>query len=456
MPVLSRIVHSRVTFLYRMVLIAYVCAYCPTNVLGVDATELLAPYTPKVSDSTRADLELAIDSFAMGDLDQTRKRLLDVCASESRVPSPGLLFAHMLEADRQTALARRELERVARLLPDDPSSFLMLGEIELKLGRFDEAESWIQKSIDAGRRSRIERHRELAIVTRIRIGYAAIGRYRQNWKSVVRLLKPVVEHDPRNMRAVGELARGLFREGDVEASYGLLRRHWELKDKSVRRPELSMAVLYEQSGDLRRAAHLLKLAIARSPRHAATQTFVSKWALEHGDLETAQHCAERALIATNSSIDSRMLLARAARFRGEMFLAREMLESVHLQAPDKTSPTIELAIVLAQMEGLENRGLRYADLATKMDPSLDSKLGREAAITKTWIGHRLSRPIDRSRTLRALAAGDVNSECLYFAAEVLIGFDRGAAKKLLEQALGSSEPFPSHAEAKELYVTTSW
>jgi Tfp pilus assembly protein PilF len=426
------------------------------DVWGIDATGLLAPYTPKVKDSTKAELELAIHSFANGDLDQTRKRLSDVCATEPKVPSPGLLLAHMLNTDGKIVLARRELERVVNTLPDDPTAYLMLGELELEQGNIDAAESWIRKSTEAGRRSRIDRHRELAIVARIRVGYAAIGRQRQNWKSVVRLLKPVVEHDPCNTRAVGELARGLFRDGDAEASYSVLRWHWERKNKSIRRPELSMAVLYEQSGDLSRATHLMKLAVDRSPSHAATQTFVSNWALEHGDLETAQHCAERALIATNSSIDSRMLLARAARFRGEMHLAREMLESVHLQVPDRTSPAIELAIVLAQMEGLELRGLRYAKLATKTQPSLESKLGREAAIAKTWIEHKLKQPIDRSYALGVLAAGEVNPESLYFAAEFLMGFDRGAAKKLLEQALRSREPFPAHAEARELYVTTSW
>ena len=143
------------------------------------------------------------------------------------------------------------------------------------------------------------------------------------------------------------------KKGDQDGALKLLQQLWEADKESIVRPEITAALLFNEAKDKKQAARLLKLAADRDPEKESTQIFVAQWALENGDLDYAQQCVDRAMLASKSSLQSRLLAALVARYRKENELAREMLESVHLESPRNLAAVIELAIVLSQIEGME-------------------------------------------------------------------------------------------------------
>ena len=187
--------------------------------------------------------------------------------------------------------------------------------------------------------------------------------------------------------------------------------------------------------------------IPKKSRHK----FLSPSGLENGDLEFAQTCADRAMLASKSSLQSRLLAALVARYRKEHELAREMLESVHLESPRNLAAVIELAIVLSQIEGMESRAIQYAQLATQLQPDLRQAGGRNAAIALAWLLFRFGgRPQALQVLQQTLSAGSVSVESSYYAALILMPDNPAAAKQLLTAAVGSGRSFPGSDNAQAL------
>ncbi len=199
-----------------------------------------------------------------------------------------------------------------------------------------------------------------------------------------------------------------------------------------------------------------------SRKHAdvqrAMQIMVAQWTLESGNLTLAKKCAQQADSVSKSSIESRLLLALVARYEKDFPDAKKLLESVHLESLANLAAIIELALVLTNMDGKENQGIQYAQLATKLQPDLRTDAGRNAAMTLAWILHKYGGQLESASILQqVLLGGQLSVESSCYAAKILLaGENRAAAQKLLKETLDTGLVFPGHDEAKLLYEQTKW
>ena len=411
---------------------------------------LLKSYVDKVSKND-GDVDHALTAFKQRDFNGAREFLESAVKADKRLPPADLLLARMFYAANLPREARAALERVSRDHPGDPGPSLIFGELALEGRRIAEAEIALNKASDLARQVKANEHRKKNIQKRVQYGLAGVAEARGDWAGAAKLLRPVVDADPNNVKNVVRLARCLFKNGDHDASLPLLKELWDRDKDSMQRPEIVAALLFAESDDRKKAAELMQLAAQRDSDNEATQRFVGQWALESGDIQLAQRCADKALAASNSSLSSRLLMALVARYKGEYDIARELLESVHLEAPGNFAAVIELAIVLGNIDGMESRAIRYAQLAYRLQPDLRTSTGRNAAIALAWLLHRFGgKPQAEQILQQAISNGSISVESTYFAAIMLQADNPEAAKKLLTAALDSKRVFPNQQHAKDV------
>jgi hypothetical protein len=113
--------------------------------------------------------------------------------------------------------------------------------------------------------------------------------------------------------------------------------------------------------------------------------------------------------------------------------------------------------VLINIEGEENRGLQYAQMATKLQPDLRTSAGRNAVMALAWVLFRFDGQAEAEKILQqVLVVGQISVESTYYAARILLkGKNRQAARKLLEVVLATGKVFPGYEEAQQLYKRSS-
>ena len=414
------------------------------------AESLLKSYVAEIKDED-ADVTKALAAFKQRQFKDARKHLQAAVNLDPRLPPPGLLLARMFYAASRPAEARDELERVSRDHPSDPGPSLIFGESALAGRRYSEAELAFNKAADLARQMTSNQHRQKNVAVRIQQGLAGVAEAREDWATASKFLRSAVDADPKNASNVVRLARSLFKQGEHTESLKLIQKQWESDKESFQRPEISAALLFQQADDKKRAAELMKLAAKRDSDNEATQRFVAQWALEAGDFEFAQACADQAILVSNSSPASRLTAALVARYRNEYDVARELLESVHLELPTNLTAVTELALVLGELDGMESRSLRYAQLSVQLRPNLRTTPGRNAGVAVAWLLYRFgSKPQAEQILQQALSSGSISAESSYLAAVMLESSNPKAAKKLLDAAIRSGIVFHKYEHAQQL------
>ena len=422
----------------------------PTIADEMTAESLLKSYVSEVNNKDDG-VERALSAFKNRKFEDAREHLDSAVKSDPRLPPSGLLLARMFYAANRPIEARAELEQVSKNHPADPGPSLLFGELALAGQRFSEAELAFNKAVELSREVVSNEYRKRDVIIRCRKGLAAVAEARQDWGKAADLLRSVVDDDPDSAANVTRLSRSLFKNGEQKEALKLLQQQWESNKDGFQRPEISAAILYQQDGDKVKAAELMKMAAKRDPENAATLRFVAQWALENGDFALAQSCADQAMAVSDSSPGSRLTAAIVARHREQYELARERLESVHLELPTNLAAVTELALVLGELDGMESRALQYAELILRLKPDLRTLQGRNSSIAVAWLLYRFGRRPQSEQILQqALPAGAISAESSYLAAMMLESNRPKAAKELLDAAIRSGTVFHKREHAKKL------
>ena len=446
---------SQVYFLLLIVVFQGLSTNNYAHAQEMTAQSLLQIYVAKL-DTQHDDVSRALTVFKQGDFIKARKFLETVCTADPALPPARLLLARMFDAANQPVLARAELERVSQRHPTDPGPHLIFAELALSERRFSDAELSFRKARELASKFTANDYRKSNITMRVNQGLAAIAEAREQWPEAVKLLQPVLDMKPGDSSVVARLARSLFKSGDPDGALAVLKKHWSSNKQKIQRPEITMGLFYQDAKDKAKSAEMMKLAAESDVGGAATQSAVAHWALENGELELAKTCANRAWLV-DSTLESRMLVALVARYEKDYPKARAMLERIHLESPANLGAMLELSIVLSNIKGEENRGLQFAQLASKLQPDLRKPAGRNAAMSLAWIMFRFGGQAEAEKILQqVLVAGPISAESTYYAAKILISGNRPVAKKLLEEVLENGRMFPDFEDAKKLYENTIW
>lgn len=416
---------------------------------------LLRPHIENLN-AKHDDVTQAIEIFKTGDFTQAKKLLDSVCEADTALPPSELLLAAMFQAANRPILARAELENAMQNRPTDPGALLILAESAIQNRRYPEAEILFERASQLAIKLTNNGYRKQNIQNRIALNSAAIAEHKKLWSEAADLLKPLAIQTPNNSNVISRLSRSLFKSSKEDEALEVLEKHWNKNQTNTQRPEITMAILYQEANDLKQAEDLMIAASELDPMNAGNQTTVARWALENGKLELAKKCVSRAF-KTQPNLETKLLSALVARYQEDYGAAKTILEAAHLESPANLGIILELAIALSNLKGEENRGLQYAQLAIKIQPDLRQPSGRNAAMSLAWLLYRFGNQAEAEKILEnVLMAGQISSECSYFAARILMNKNRPAAKQLLEEIIKDGRQFPGFIEAKAIFETTIW
>ena len=421
------------------------------------ASLLQAYFTDVSSESIAPQIDQALVAFKGQQFAQARQLLTKARESNPALPPEGLLMARMLFAANQPVAARVELEKLVRQHPTDPGAFLLLAELAINDTRFSEAGLTLNASKELIGKFTENDFRKDQMITRMQLGLAAIKENQEDWNSVIGLLKAIGTPNSNNPAVQARLARALFKSGDTQRAFEILKKQWGNAKDTTQIPEITMAVYHRSAGDETTAKKLMKSVATDHPQNSGAQITVGKWALEVGEFELAEQCAGRAMAASDSSISARLLLALVARYKGDFQTAKKQLEAVHLLAPANLAAMLELSIVLSNIPGDENLAIQYAQLATKLQPDLRKPAGRGAAISLAWILFRHGGQAEALKIVKQVVGqGQISLESRFYLAMMLMDSDRPSAKNILEELVNAKRAFPGLEQAKKIYKQTDW
>lgn len=402
----------------------------------------------------------AIEQFRKGNFLECRNLLKAARGKDSKVPPDGVLMAQMLYTANQPGLARAELERTVKEVPNDPEPFLLFGEVAFQQRRFADAELAFRRAYELNSKFDANPLRKQNMEKRALSGMAGVAESREDWATAAKYLQPILSKDPSDVSNTTRMARALFEQdtniGDGKEqereAYQLLIKLWEANPKQVRRPEITMGSMYQKAGNKPISAKLMKKASDQDKTGLQTQLTVARWALGSGDTALAVACAERAQQISPQSIEAKLVAGLTARYKKDYARARKILEAAHLQSPSNLAAMLQLAVVLVEGSEFDQKvAFEYSQMATRAYPDVGTPSGREASVTSAWILYRAGRFNEAQRTLqKALAGGSVSAESSYYAAQIIHQNSPDVAKRLLNTALSGDGVFPARSDAEAL------
>lgn len=397
----------------------------------------------------RAELVDAIQKFQNRDYTGALDALNGAAGKYPDLPPGRTLLARLHFLAGQTLAGQGQLEQAATDQPDDPESYVLLGDVAFSSGRIVESSLLFEKAAALAGSYGGDAKRKLNLESRCRAGMASVAEARRDWAGAKSQLDSWLQLDPENALAHHRLGAVLFQ---LDPKNKDAVKHLELAaQKSDKLPPypITMVRLYEQSGNREESTKWAKFAVSKLPDNLLVRLGVARWAWETDQLDMAKENADKAAELDANSLDAKILRGVIARFQGQLEEAEKLLDAAKLQEPGNFTATDQLALVLIDSsdEAKRRRSLELAELNAR-----NNNQSVEAAWTLGWIYYRWGKLREAAQLMSAAAAnGRLSPDAAYYMAR--LSKDLGQAenvRKFLDAALAANGPFANRAEAKRL------
>jgi tetratricopeptide (TPR) repeat protein len=394
------------------------------------------------------EIDEALKIFRTGDYDKVMKALQAASVKNPELPPSSLVMAGWFAAANQPAMLRGALEQAINMAPADPEAYQLLGDLAFRNRELAEASLLYEKALtlakakDASPRMAVVKRRSMA-------GLAAVTLSRQDLSAAQTQLEALVSEDPKDAAALSQLGQVLFLQKKEDLAVEKLREAAKL-NPNLPGAEVTLAQLYQQTGDVKNAGKWMLEAIKANPRDAKTRVAATQWSYEIGKLDQAEEQAKAAVQLDPASLNCLLVRGLVALVRKDYKTAQEYYEKAHLVSPSNFAAINNLALALAGQdeEAKKRLAMEYAQIASRVYPDQS-----EAFSTLGWVLHRLGRLEEAGVNLqKAISMPRPSPDAYYFLARVML--DRGRkddAKMLLQaQALKTPAPYLMRKEAEAL------
>jgi Tfp pilus assembly protein PilF len=416
---------------------------------------LAEPMVPSSDLSTSAstpaqpqEVSDALARFEAHDFDGALKLLKEAAKKNSDIPPAQVLIMQLYARANMAAMARNALEQAVIEDPTDPEAYVLIADLAVRDRRFVEAELVYQKAASVLSSFNKSAKRKNILQANIYGGLAQVAEFHDNWGEMKKQLEAWVKLDPNSVTALQRLAHCLVHQKDLAGALEQLKKA-EKADPQSLVPEAILARLCEQAADHENAKKYMTAALATNPKDLKTRLSAAQWAFETGQLDEAQAQATAALKLDDKSLDAKVLRGEIARFQKDYPTAERYFEDAHLQAPDNSLITNNLALALVEQtdKSKKTQALAYAEANRRQYQ--DSP---DVAATYGWVLYKRGNVEDAERVLRAVAgAAPLKADTAYYLARVDVDRNKEIeAKALLEGALKTTNPFAMRQEAKAL------
>jgi tetratricopeptide (TPR) repeat protein len=394
----------------------------------------------------------AVARFKDGDIENTLKNLEKAAEKNADLPPAEVLLADFFRQANIPQGIIPWLETAVKKHPEIPDAYVTLGDVDLSSGRMTAAELVYQKAAELNAKFNGSKKRKDGLSQRIAAGLAAVAYSREDWPLAQKRLEEWLKLDPKNDRALVQLARDLFKQLKLPESLAKFKEAKEANKDSLS-PEAQLALCYWEYPDKKQAEHWTGLALERSPDEASTWFFAAWIATQMKQFDKAVERADKGLKIKPNSLEGRILRGNVALFKKDYADAEKYFQEAYIGSDTSFDARNNLAIALVEQK-VEAKKRRAVEIAqTNWQLHQRDQDSAEAAATLGWVLYKNDKTSDAERFLRAAASSaNPNPDTLYYYAVVLKELGKPEeAKKRLEQALKSKTPFTMEPEAKFLF-----
>jgi predicted Zn-dependent protease len=415
------------------------------------AAPIELPSSEDVATTYPAEIRAAIETFEQGDAQGAFERLKASAADYPHLPPPRIMLANLYFSSDNVIAGRVSLEQAAVEHPEDPETYLILGDLLIRERRWTEADAvygrgealWKVFTGDKARRQELE--------GRLCAGLAAVAEARTQWELAATRLKRWIEIAPQKVSAHQRLGRVQFMLKQEKEAFAEFQIAASSTTSGPPAP-IMMAMLYLQQGKLAKGEEWIKYALDKAPQDFRTQLGAAQWNWEAGRLDDAAKYAAEAIALKADSLDARLLSAQAAFYQGQLNDAEQQLEALRESMPGNFLVLNLLSWTLASSDDTAKvqRAVELAALNSQRFPE-----SPEAAVALAWALFRDGKKAESHASLeRVKANAQLTRDAAYYAARILQ--DAGEveqAKALLQGALENVGPFASESEARAWSAT---
>lgn len=416
---------------------------------GQPVTEPTAPAKPAATTPANyPEVVTAIEKFKNRDFDGAVASLKEAVKKHPDLPPAQIIMFQFFVQANQAYLARMALEKAVVDEPNDPESYVILGNVALQERRITDAALLYGKASDLLKTFTASEQRKKILEPQTVSGLGAVAEAREQWKIAEGFLKKLLELNPKDSGAMQRMARALFQEGDAAGALKMLKDAKAI-DPSVLTPEAILGRYYEQFGDHKNAVVWMNNALKVAPKDLRTHLFVAQWALETGQIDVAKREGDKAMELDPKSLDAKVLLGVVALWQKQYDKAETWFQDAHLQSPSSFAASNNLALALCEQsdESKKQRAKEYATANYQANPK-----NADALSTLGWVFYKLG-DLDRAALLmqQAAQAGNLSPDTAYYLGRIMYEkADKANAGTLLKFILNTNRPFSMKPEATDL------
>jgi tetratricopeptide (TPR) repeat protein len=402
----------------------------------------------KPAEPANQQLEAALRKIREGRIDEAVAIIKQEEAKHGDWPPAQVVLARLLFTADQAANGRRALEKAATETPNHPEVFLMFGTLALADNRYNDAQLNIEHALRLVASGKWDDEKTRFFRREAAAGLAAVAEARSDWKTTQDHLNAWLELEPKNGMARQRLGRVLFQLGKSEDAFAALTQ--AVKDEPRLDPaSVSMASLFSQKGNLKKAQEWFDYAQKAEPSNARVRVAHATWLFNQGRAAAALPEVEEALKLDPKSQDAQRLRGLISWHLRDLSGAEAILDPLHRDTPTDGLATNLLALALVEQDDpvKRARGLQLADTNARQMPR-----SHEALSTLGWAHYRSGHLDEAEKILRSATTGTVTlPDNVYFLARVLA--DKGRlddARKLLQSATSQPGAFAHRDDASAL------
>ncbi len=396
--------------------------------------------------------EAALDAYSAGNCDLAYRLMKGVYDANPDSDPPGVFLAFLHSNGERFLEMRRALEQTAEDYPDDPEAFLQLAGVDVREGRYLEAELLLERveRLNDGYAARFPNSTRLVYLREEALSVRALlAERRGRYDAAAELTRKILDANPNNAQArwnAGYLAIKRNRLDEAESAFDALA----LLDERYWPGWLQVATTLDSEDRLDEAFERLQaqpaaLEVASRRERAQLARLYMRW----GKLDEAAALVDELEKEGKNDFDGWALRGWVALYAGAYPIAEEAFRKAFLL--DGTSFEASNGLALALLDQRNKEKLAQArTLAAKNYRAYPNS--PDAAATYAWTLFLSGSTREADAIFGpALESGEFSATVAYYLAEIAnLRGDRSLAKTLLDLALNQKSNFPKRAAALEL------
>jgi len=406
----------------------------------------------KVNPEITAGITEAVNAFNASKFSESLQILTKLYQKHKELAPPRIVMAQWFAKAEFGDAVRATLEMATEETPEDPESYLLLGEIALRQRYLTAAELLLQRAREKLTRYTVNPERKKALESSYLRNLIALSEARSRWTAMEDAINKRIQLDGESSVLLRQKGVAFFQQRKDNEAKSLFVRADRLDANSEQKglpAEAAMSQLYLLRGDQDNARKSLGEALAKYPKSKDVLILSVQMRINEDQLEEAQRLAQRLFTEDPNSESVKRLRGTISLYLSDYAAAEKLFQELVTANANDHQAVNGLALALCEQNNAEKlrRATEYAkNNVTKFPGNSDY------AATLGWVLFKSNKVEEATQALRQSAAGgQVSAATAYYFATLAKQTGKiDEAKKFLQAAVSSSSPFAKRRDAVKM------